>query len=177
LRLDGARFAEILMRGAAWLLEWREAHGDFNGPSYVAPYGRFVVCRFLSAVLPLCTPELASRIRQALAAEQESARTGQAFDGGWGTPQATALNLTALLELGERGPAVDAAAMYLCERQQTLGCWRSEPLWLMPGPAIYPAEFYESVPVTTAVCLRALAAWRRTSRTRPILNDSYRTPS
>ncbi|MFZ5823171.1 MAG: hypothetical protein ACOY94_02315 [Bacillota bacterium] len=153
--LDPERYGETAERGARLLLSWRERTGSWEGPGYRPPYGRYVALRFLALLGSF----------EGLADERELILAEQRWDGSWGTPQATALNLSTLLTLGERGDAVDRAALYLTETQQVQGCWRSEPLWLTPGPGGYPATYYESVPVTTALCLRALARWMAHRRT------------
>ncbi|HYG58383.1 MAG TPA: hypothetical protein VD902_10020, partial [Symbiobacteriaceae bacterium] len=157
--LDSARFGPVAQRGARWLLEWQAGTGQWEGPSYLPPYGRYVACRFLALLAGRVPADLDHQIRERLAGERDAVLTAQGWDGSWGSPQATALNLSTLLTIGARGAPADAAALYLTETQQVTGCWRSEPLWLTPGPGTYPAAYYESVPVTTALCLRALARW------------------
>lgn len=162
--LDSDGFAAEIERGARWLLAWRAETGGWEGPSYVPPYGRYVACRLLTQLAGHVPKAMDREIRERLDQERAATLSSQQWDGSWGSPQATALNLSTLLTLGEGGTAADAAALSLTEAQQHMGCWRSEPLWLTPGPGVYPATFYESVPVTTALCLRALARWEASRR-------------
>lgn len=156
---DPDRYGEPVQRGARWLLAWRERTGTWEGPSYQPPYGRYVACRLFSLLPDRVEAALDRTIREVLAAERSAILAEQRPDGSWGSPQATALALSTLISLGERGPQLDSAALHLTETQVVTGSWRSEPLWLTPGPGVYPATYYESVPVTTALCLRALARW------------------
>ena len=162
--LDPGRYGEVAYRGARWLLAWQARESTWEGPSYLPPYGRYAACRFLSLLVGRAPQALDNIIRGKLAAERRTLLAEQQWDGSWGSPQATALNLSTLITLGEQGGALDAAALHLTETQQVTGCWRSEPLWLTPGPGVYPATYYESVPVTTALCLRALARWEEARR-------------
>jgi len=142
------------------LIERRLITGSWEGSSYVPPYGRYIACRIMAMLTGQLPTKLDKEIKQLLEVERSTILRAQGWDGSWESPQATALNLSTLLTLGVKGVEVDRAALYLTETQQVMGCWRSEELWLTPGPGVYPTTYYESVPVTTALCLRTLALWK-----------------
>lgn len=79
----------------------------------------------------------------------------QRLDGGWGSPQATALALEALVEWDPSSACIGRAVSYLVHSQGPDGAWSAEPLYITPG------KFGGMVPfaakeLTTALCVRAL---------------------
>lgn len=87
-------------------------------------------------------------------------RALQEKDGGWGTDYETALGLVSLLNLGEKGEAVEKGVNLLVSRQMADGGWALSTTysgantWLGGG-----RFFYGSRIVTTALCVEALAKY------------------
>lgn len=113
----------------------------------------FAVSRTYSEGKVNCFGRIISKIPNAMTALQEK-------DGGWGTDYQTALGLLTLLNLGEKGAAVEKGLNLLVSRQMADGGWAQSTIysgantWLGGG-----RFFYGSRAVTTALCIEVLAKY------------------
>jgi prenyltransferase/squalene oxidase-like repeat protein len=81
----------------------------------------------------------------------------QQGDGGWGSEYETALALLTLLNLGEKGAAIEKAMKFLTERQMSDGGWVLEAAYTGADRSMS----YGSRAVTTALCVEAFAKYLR----------------
>lgn len=96
-------------------------------------------------------------LQPALAKVREKTLSLQKSDGGWGSEYETVLALLTLLNLGERGPAVEKALRFLVARQDSDGGWIFEPAYTGADRSMS----YGSRAVTASLCIEAFAKYLR----------------
>lgn len=101
-----------------------------------------------------CLKKTTEKIRGATLSLQES-------DGGWGNDYETALALLTLLNLGEKGAAVEKAVKLIASRQMSDGGWAFATAYSGAPRDGGNRYMYGSRAVTTALCLEALAKYLR----------------
>lgn len=101
-----------------------------------------------------CLKKTVPKIREATLSLQES-------DGGWGNDYETALALLTLVNLGERGVAVEKAVNLILSRQQLDGAWAFATTYSGAPRDGGNRYMYGARAVTTALCLEALAKYVR----------------
>lgn len=155
---NAERYAQVISRGAAKLLDMQQPDGSWRAAWYVGPaYGTAMAVRLLRAA----GIGDAGKLRA-----QGFLLESQRDDGGWGdessVPLQTALSTAALHDTapGCNSTAIGRAAAALRERQLPDGSWNASP-WIQMeiGRAtgnIVRVATYQSVTLTTAFCLRAL---------------------
>lgn len=155
LLIPGDRFAVAIRTGATQIARMQRPDGSWPSRWYLdAHYPVYACCRLLGQT---------GFGEQALARAEEWLQSGQQPDGGWGTPQATALAVLTLQALpGERPgrrQAYDRGISYLLATQRPDGSWPASPFLTMglrlPGRAP-TLPIYQSGLLTTAFALRAL---------------------
>jgi squalene-hopene/tetraprenyl-beta-curcumene cyclase len=153
------RYADAIRRGVSRLIGMQEADGSFTSTWYTGRvYGTGLAARLLRET------------GQGAAARERARRfvlDTQHPDGGWGDPVPTALEtalaMSALVEAGDGGDGRPLALGRdaLLGMQQADGSWPASPWIRMEiGRAtgkILRVLTYQSVAVTTAFCLRAVA--------------------
>ncbi len=121
-----------------------------NGfPYYPSPLAfTYAFSRAYSIGGTSCLAKAIPKIRKATLGLQQD-------DGGWGNDFETALGALTLLNLGEKGDAVERALKVILARQMADGGWALAPA--------YSGEFgrwrYGSRAVTTAACVEAIARY------------------
>lgn len=157
LRYDAERFAALFRPNLEIVL----ARGCEAGSQHYTPeFTTHLLIRLVCALRSHASPQLAGLPRQlgldALVADRCAAfEASQRLDGGWGSPQATALALEALVEWDPSSACIGRAVSYLVHSQGPDGAWPAEPLYITPG------KFGGMVPfaakeLTSALCVRAL---------------------
>ena len=130
-----------------------------DGLYYGERYGHLLLARLASACERADSP-LAIPLREQSRAFAAAITDAQALDGGWGSPQDTAFALETLALFGDDPVALLRGLRYLSERQYPDGSWQMDDFFIMPAKPPTPHVHYRSAEVTTALCLRALAAAR-----------------
>jgi hypothetical protein len=165
LRHDGERFASLFGPNLRSILERGCEAGSLH---YTREFATHLLLRLISALRHHAIPSLA-----ALPTELELDRlamdrctelmASQRIDGGWGSPQATALALEALTHWDPTTPCIARAISYLIHMQGPDGAWPAEPLYITPGKFGGMVPF-SAKPLTTALCMRALHLADRADR-------------
>lgn len=155
LLIPGDRFAVAIRTGATQIARMQRPDGSWPSRWYLdGHYPVYACCRLLGQT---------GAAEQALNRAEDWLHSGQQPDGGWGTPQATALGVLTLQALpGERpgrGQAIGRGISYLLATQRPDGSWPGSPFLAMglrlPGRAP-TLPIYQSAVLTTAFALRAL---------------------
>lgn len=154
--LDLPDWQPLLNATAERLLEAGAADGSWRSFYYPDPYVcTFLVVRALVAQRPAMPAVLAAAVTDRLQVVARRLRDTQRLDGGWGTPQQTAMAIATWLLVESDVPEAAYARTYLEETQAADGGWASEPYYVAVG-AGESLAMYRSRLVTTAICLRAL---------------------
>lgn len=82
----------------------------------------------------------------------------QCPDGGWGSPQQSALRLEGVALWAPQAGVLLRGMRLLAETQRPDGAWAAEPLYLMPGKSLHEIAYHSSFELSTALCLRAFYA-------------------
>ncbi len=82
----------------------------------------------------------------------------QGPDGGWGSPQQSALRLEGVALWAPEAGSLLRGMRLLAETQRPDGAWAAEPLYLMPGKSLQEIAYHSSFELSTALCLRAFHA-------------------
>lgn len=157
LRYDAERFAPLFRPNLEIVL----ARGcEAGSQHYTREFTTHLLIRLVCALRSHASPQLSGLPGQlgldAVVADRCAAfEASQRLDGGWGSPQATALALEALVEWDPSSACIGRAVSYLVHSQGPDGAWPAEPLYITPG------KFGGMVPfaakeLTTALCVRAL---------------------
>lgn len=167
LRLaDGRRYATWIDRGRAFLVGSQRADGAWDCTWYAGAAHMVVLC---TQLLRACGSEWTA-IDRARAFLESTERA----DSGWGAPARlpleTAQSMWALsLTTGGGRAALERGCRALLDMQEPDGSWRPSPWIRMPiGRAtgvVTRVATYQSTLLTSAFCLRALAAARRALET------------
>ena len=88
---------------------------------------------------------------------REMTRSLQKSDGGWGTDYETVLALLTLMNLEEKGPAVEKGLKLLADRQMPDGGWEIEAAYTGADRSMS----YGSRAVTTSLCVEAFSKYLR----------------
>jgi hypothetical protein len=157
LRHDPARFADLVEVNLADAIE----RCGPDGLSGVFFYDAALTDLLFLRVADEAAATIPTRaLRQGLARARDAViariRTCQRLDGGWGTPQRTALRLSGLSLSGGRSADVARALRYLDETQRPDGTWAPEPFYLMPGKT-GAAAWHQGPELTTAICALGIA--------------------
>jgi squalene-hopene/tetraprenyl-beta-curcumene cyclase len=160
---DYAGYAAAVQRGARMLQGAQPENGLWEATWYVGPAYATGLCLDVLRAAGLADGAL-RRACEALLVAQRS-------DGSWGAPQPspleTALSMWALRWTDDpaAAAAVERGAAALADMQSPDGSWFESPWIRMPiGRAaghVTRVATYGSVAITTAFCLRTLAAGRR----------------
>jgi squalene-hopene/tetraprenyl-beta-curcumene cyclase len=149
---DSCRYAESLARGAAYLESVQADDGSWASRWYTGPYyGTYRALAVLTGLRPPDAPALARARKFLFGSRKADGSFGEESDG----PLSTALAALALASLGESPTAQDAVRT-LVERQDADGGWPACP-WIVFGTTD-GQEVYGSRTISTAFCLKALAA-------------------
>ncbi len=122
-------------------------HGDHY---YTLAYTRALFLRLATRTSDAEVQAVARQLRDRWVSEQ-------APDGGWGSPQDTALAVEGLALFGAPGGALTRGLRYLGEHQRPDGSWAAQPFYRMPGKSNDREAWYQGQAFTTALCARALA--------------------
>jgi hypothetical protein len=157
LRFDGERFASLFRPSLEMILERGCEAGSLH---YTRDFATHLLLRLIHDLRRHPSTQLAALPNELgldrLAADRcATFIASQRLDGGWGSPQVTALALEALSHWQPASPCIARAATYLIHTQGPDGAWPAEPLYITPG------KFGGMVPfsaksLTTALCVRAL---------------------
>jgi hypothetical protein len=157
LRFDGERFASLFRPNLEMVLERGCEAGSLH---YTRDFATHLLLRLIHGLRRHPSPQLAALPNELgldrLAADRcATLVASQRVDGGWGSPQLTALALEGLIHWQPSSPCIARAATYLIHTQGPDGAWPAEPLYITPG------KFGGMVPfsaksLTTALCVRAL---------------------
>lgn len=157
---DAERFAPLVRPNlGAVLAQYRE--GDFGGCVHYAPeFAAHLFLRLAHELSSQASPALRELARElgvlrVVADLSATMVAAQRLDGGWGSPQRTALMLEGLAISGAAPERLRRAVKYLVETQGPDGAWPAEPLYITPGKlgGMVPLAGKE---LTTALCVRAL---------------------
>jgi squalene-hopene/tetraprenyl-beta-curcumene cyclase len=156
---DPGRFGDAIVRGARFVASRQRPDGGWDAAWY---WGEAQACD-----LGLRLLRRAPDAHEPCARAAEFLLGAQRADGGWGAwesvPLDTALAVGALLEAGAPpAPAVARAVAVLLDRQTLTGAWRGTP-WIKmdigrAAGRVTRTATYRSATLTTAFCVRALAA-------------------
>jgi hypothetical protein len=165
---DGERFASLFRPNLQLVLQRGCEAGCLH---YTREFATHLLLRLIHALRSHPSPHLASLpgelgLDQIAADRCAAFLASQRIDGGWGSPQATALALEALMHWLPESPCIARAVTYLVHTQGPDGAWPAEPLYITPGKFGGMVPFSAKA-VSTAWCVRALhfatQAPRRTS--------------
>jgi hypothetical protein len=154
---DPARFADLVEVNLGSAIESCGPEGISGAFFYDAATTDTLFLR----VADVATATIPTRaIRQGLARARDAViariRARQRLDGGWGTPQRTALRLSGLSLSGWHPADAARALRTLDETQRPDGTWAPEPFYLMPGKRD-AAAWHQGPELTTAICAVAIA--------------------
>jgi hypothetical protein len=154
---DGERFASLFRRNLQLILERGCEAGCLH---YTREFATHLFLRLIHALRSHPSPQLAALTGElgldSLAIDRcAELRASQRIDGGWGSPQATALTLEGLIHWDPASPCIARAVTYLIHTQGPDGAWPAEPLYITPGKFGGMVPF-SAKPLTTALCVRAL---------------------
>jgi hypothetical protein len=157
LRYDGERFASLFRPNLQRVLERGCEAGSVH---YTRDFALHLLLRLVHALRSHPSPRLAALPGELdldrLAIDRCAALLArQRIDGGWGSPQATALALEALSHWHSGSPCIARAITYLVHTQGPDGAWPAEPLYITPGKFGGMVPFSAKA-LTTALCVRAL---------------------
>lgn len=107
---------------------------------------------------------LRARLAAVLEAARDAAVAAQRPDGGWGSPQRTAMGVELLTCGSPDGLAVARGLRYLCDTQAPDGSWASEPHFLTIGKPPFPDHPHGGPELTTALCMSGAARALRSLR-------------
>lgn len=155
--IDGERHAALFDQGARFLLKRFQAPFGWESFYYTPVYNAFVITRFLAAWGDATLDvRLKSEIEACLAEVTRYWRGLQRLDGGWGTPQQTAIALDLLMMRGALSATdVKRGCLYLADHQWPDGGWPAEKFFVCPGKHGEEAWLTTRL-ITSALCLRAL---------------------
>lgn len=157
LRHDSERFASLFRPNLQLILDRGCEVGCLH---YTRDFATHLLLRLVHALRSHSSPHLAALPHELgldqLAADRCTTLVArQRVDGGWGSPQATALALEALTHWDPASPCIARAITYLVHTQGPDGAWPAEPLYITPGKFGGMVPF-SAKPLTTALCVRAL---------------------
>jgi hypothetical protein len=157
LRYDGDRFAPLFRRNLQLILARGCEAGSLH---YTREFALHLLLRLFHALRSHPSPQFPALVDELglerLAVERSDALlASQRIDGGWGTPQTTALALEGLIHWCPDSPGIARAITYLVHTQGPDGAWPAEPLYITPGKFGKMVPF-SAKPLTTALCVRAL---------------------
>jgi hypothetical protein len=157
LRHDGERFAPLFRPNLQAILERGCEAGSLH---YTRDFAVHLLLRLTHALRshahhPLAALPAELGLDQLAADRCATLVATQRIDGGWGSPQATALALEGLLCWEPASRCIARAVTYLVHTQDTDGAWPAEPLYITPGKFGQMVPF-SAKPLTTALCVRAL---------------------
>lgn len=157
LRHDSERFASLFRPNLLLILERGCEAGCLH---YIRDFATHLLLRLVHALRSHPSPSLATLPSELgldrLAADRCAAlMASQRLDGGWGSPQATALALEGLIHWYPASPCIARAITYLVHTQGPDGAWPAEPIYITPGKFGGMVDF-SAKPLTTALCVRAL---------------------
>jgi hypothetical protein len=157
LRHDGERFASLFRPNLQAILERGCEAGCLH---YTRDFATHLLLRLIYALGRHAAPSLAALpselgLDRLAAARCTALVAAQRVDGGWGSPQATALALESLTQWDPASPSIARAVTYLIHTQGPDGAWPAEPLYITPGKfgGMVPFSAKE---LTTSLCVRAL---------------------
>ena len=162
-RYDAQRFASLLRVNLASLLPRLQGHVFAGCFHYEPPFATHMLLRLLHMLCTSALPDIrelcrALELSASLQRCAASLLAAQRLDGSWGSPQQTALALTALAPLPEiANERLLRALKYLGDTQSPDGAWPAEPLYITPGKHGGMVPF-GSREMTTALCAKGLSA-------------------
>lgn len=158
LSFDAGRFAGLIQKNTQRVLE-RSRGGDIEGVFYyddsftALAFLRFARLHREKAI----DQSLAGAIGSAEAAIRARAASSQRLDGGWGSPQRTALCLEGATTAAPHPLLLARAMRYLGDHQLVDGSWPAEPIYRTPMKRGRVGH-HQGREITTALCSRALSA-------------------
>jgi geranylgeranyl pyrophosphate synthase len=156
------------------LLNAGQPDGSWQSFYYPDPYVcTFLVVRALVAQRPALPAPLAAQVDARLQVVARRLQRTQRLDGGWGTPQRTAMAIATWLLAAPDVPEAAYARAFLEESQAPDGGWAAEPYFVTVGVGDGRAV-YQNRLVTTAICLRALARIQKIGNVVPTMAAQVR---
>jgi hypothetical protein len=157
LRHDGERFASLFRPNLQLILDRGCEAGCLH---YTRDFATHLFLRLVHALRSHPSPHFAALpgelgLEQLAADRSNALCASQRVDGGWGSPQVTALALEGLVHWDPASPCIARAVTYLVHTQGPDGAWPAEPLYITPGKLGGMVPF-SAKPLTTALCARAL---------------------
>jgi hypothetical protein len=151
-KLNGEEISEVCDYLGALVENNEFSHGSVYYPSQLA--FTHALSRAYADGGVKCLEKTGVKIRAITLSLQES-------DGGWGDDYETALGVLTLLNLGEKGAAVDRAMALLASRQQADGGWKLATIYTGALRLGVGRLVYGSREVVTALCIEAFAKYLR----------------
>jgi hypothetical protein len=159
LSFDAARFDGLIHANARRVLAAARAGVIEGFYHYDASFTSLVFLRFAERYrCKAFHRPLAREIAAVEAAIRARDARAQRLDGGWGSPQRTAVALEGAAMSASTDPLLlDRALRYLGEHQLADGSWPAEPLYRSPARGGRVGH-HRGRALTTALCARSLAA-------------------
>jgi hypothetical protein len=161
IEMGAALPAAFLDRSIGWIVRTWQLEGTTAAYFYGASYTRFILARlFEVADARIEDPEVRSALRFVVEEICADAARRRRMDGSLGNILDTACHLAALACSSDASFDPWPSVTYLVTRQDPDGLWPHQPLYLTLGKDNVPAA-HGSRAITAALCLYALARWRR----------------
>jgi hypothetical protein len=157
---DPNRFAAVIDANVRVVLG-RVRDGGLSGGFYYAPgVSQLLFVRMCEAYFELEHKPWASEMLRAQDQILDAVDASARLDGGFGSPQTTALMLEAHARARPDPLVVVRACRYLSETQATCGTWCAEPLYITLAKG-ERTTMHQGTSLTTALCARGLAVGSR----------------